>query len=112
MLVTVIAVLYVLAYAWAQMEMLTRFHMYWRAGKRGTMGLLGIGWLAINCFCFLVAHEVHYAVIRQGNLVLYGSHAWWAKGVAVLIMLSYWVWVIFSFWFWYRQAQERKLEAS
>ena len=111
MLATAIGVAYVLTYAWAQMEILAHLHTYWQQRKRGTVILFGIGWLAVNAFCFLVAHEVHYAVIRERNLVLYDSHAWWARLFAVLIMLSYWAWVVFSFRFWFQQAQKRKNEA-
>ncbi len=96
---TVIGVVYVLAYAWAQLEILSYLSSLWRENERPRMIWLGILWLVMNCFCFLIAHDVHFAMIRQGRIVLYDLDEWWAKAAAVAVVLLYWLWIVGSFRF-------------
>ncbi len=108
--VTVIGVAYVLTYSWAQLEILAYLTDLW--GEKGRWKTLGLGllWAAMNCFAFLIAHDVHYSMIRQKRVVLYDFDAWWAKAAAILIVLVYWLWVGASLKFGiarYREAKKR-----
>ena len=84
---TIIGVAYVLTYAWAQLEILAHLTGLWKKNGHGKTLGLGLLWAAMNCFCFLIAHDVHYAMILQRRLVLYNLDAWWAKTAAVLIVI-------------------------
>lgn len=90
---TVIGVAYVLTYAWAQLEILAYLTGLWQENKRGKTLGLGLLWAVMNCFSFLIAHNVHYSIVLHGRLVLYDLDAWWAKASAVLIVIVYWLWV-------------------
>lgn len=96
---TVIGVVYILTYAWAQLEIFSYLSFLWRQNERPRAIGLGIFWLAMNCFCFLIAHDVHFAMIRQRRIVLYDLDALWARTVAVVIISLYWIWVVGSFKF-------------
>lgn len=94
--VTIIGVAYVLIYAWAQLEILAYLTGLWKKKERWKILGLGLLLAAMNCFAFLIAHDVHYSMIRQKRLVLYDLDDWWAKAAAILIVIVYWVWVVAS----------------
>ncbi len=100
---TVIGVVYVLTYAWAQLEILAYLSGLWQKNERWKPLGLGLLWSAMNCFAFFIAHDVHYSMIRQKRLVLYDLDDWWAKAAAVIIVIVYWVWVAASLKFAVKQ---------
>ncbi len=108
--VTIIGVAYVLTYAWAQLEILAYLTSLWQKNKLGKALGRGLLWAAANCFAFFIAHDVHYAMIRQKRLVLYDLDDWWAKTAAVLIVIVYWIWVAASLRFaakqWYKSRDQ------
>ena len=105
---TVIGVAYVLTYAWAQLEILAHLTELWKENGRWKTAGLGLLWAVMNCFAFLIAHDVHYAMIRQRRLVLYDLDAWWAKAAAILIVIVYWIWVGASLKFAFVRWREAK----
>ena len=101
--VTIIGVVYVLTYAWAQLEILAYLTSLWKKNELWKTLGLSLLWAAVNCFAFFIAHDVHYAMIRQKRLVLYDLDDWWAKAAAVIIVIAYWIWVAAPFKFAIRQ---------
>ncbi len=105
---TIIGVAYVLTYAWAQLEILAYLPGLWQKNERWKTLWLGLLWAAMNCFCFFIAHDVHYNMIRQKRLALYDLDDWWAKAAAALIVVVYWVWVVASLKFAFAQWREAR----
>jgi hypothetical protein len=105
---TVIGLAYVLAYAWAQLEILASILALWNTGRKVAVAALSFLWAAMNCFSFLIAHDVHFDVIRERRLVLFEIDTLPAKASAVLIILVYWAWVICSFYFALRRSRKAR----
>ncbi len=97
--VTIIGIAYVLTYLWAQLEILAHVLGSWRPGNRAVTLLLCAAIAAVNCFVFLLAHDVHYSMIRRGSLNFLGHEETWAKALASATVIAYWIWVGWSLHF-------------
>jgi hypothetical protein len=95
--ITAIGVLYILAYAWAQLEILSYFYQLWHEKKRGKTLAMASVWLALNVFALFVAPDIHFGILRDKSLNLLGLSAVWAKAVAILAIAAYWIWIAGSF---------------
>ena len=95
---TVIGLAYVLTYAWAQLETLSAIVSLWSKPRKGLAVLLVLVWAGMNVFSFMIAHNVHFDVMREGKLILFENELLWAKAVAAAIIVVYWIWVIGSFY--------------
>ena len=104
---TLLALVYVLTYAWAQIEIFAILIGFWKEKSKSLLIACGLLWAVMNFFAFLIALEVHFDLLR-GRLLglrirLFGhdiieSVAPGAKAGAVLIILVYWAWVIGTFY--------------
>ena len=104
---TVLGLAYVLTYAWAQLEILAILIGSWKQRSKLLVLICGTLWAVMNCFAFLIAHNVHFDVLREQQLLLrvnlfehriIESTSPGAKAGALLIILFYWAWVIGSFY--------------
>ncbi len=109
---TVIGLAYVLTYAWAQLETLSAIMLLWRNSRKVLTVFLSVVWAGMNCFSFLIAHDVHFDVIREGKLILFENDLPWAKAAAALIILAYWAWVIGSFCFAVSHSRRMRKESA
>ena len=107
LLITVLGLSYVLTYAWAQLEILAILIGSWKRRSKPLVLLYGTLWAVMNCFSFLIAHNVHFDVLRERQLLLridlFGhgiidSTSPGARAGALCIILFYWVWVIGTFY--------------
>jgi hypothetical protein len=96
---TVIGLAYVLTYAWAQLETLSAIVSLWNKPRKGLSILLLLVWAGMNVFSFMIAHNIHFDVIREKKLILFENELLWAKAAAAAIIVVYWIWVIGSFYF-------------
>jgi hypothetical protein len=109
---TAVGLAYVLTYAWAQLEVLASALTFWKERRYLPSVALMLLLAGMNCFEFLLAHEVHFDVIRERRLVLFEIESLWAKGSAVLVILVHWVWVIGSFCFAVRRSRRMRAAAA
>ena len=109
---TVVGLAYVLTYAWAQLEVLAAVLTLWKEKRYPSSFALALLWAGMNCFAFLIAHEVHFDVIRERRLVLFEMEELWAKAVVVLVILAYWAWVIATFTFAVRRTRRMRAAAA
>ncbi len=96
---TIIGIAYVLTYLWAQLEILSHIFEAWRPGNRSVTILSCAAIAAVNCFVFLLAHDVQYSMIRRGSLNFLGHEETWAKTLASATVIAYWIWVGWSLYF-------------
>jgi hypothetical protein len=109
---TVVGLAYVLTYAWAQLETLSAIITLWRESRKALTVLLAVVWAGMNVFSFMIAHDVHFDVIRERKLVLFENELLWAKAAAALIIVVYWAWVIGSFYFAIGHSRKMRQESS
>ena len=112
MVATIAALAYVLTYAWAQMEILSSILGMWKARRRTVSAVCGIVWAAMNCFSFLVAHEVIFDVIRERRLVFFEIEKLWAKTLAVIVIAAYATWVAASLYLALRRSRRIRAAAT